>query len=149
MKKVEIIDIKRNHFKELGETILPYYKKDPMNFLFIGPSGDYVKQIAESVARKVDKTINRDAFRVINQYAVEIFKKYEPSSLFIDRDFLKSYIAKEMEDLIEKEKNNPKFKNYVKTLSKSKRSIDYLLEIFEKKWEISRVDNESIIASII
>ncbi|KLO22085.1 hypothetical protein X275_06830 [Marinitoga sp. 1197] len=147
MKKVEIIDIKRNHFEELGEIILPYYKKDPMNFLFIGPSGDYVKQIAESVARKVDKTINRDAFRVINQYAVEIFRKYEPSFLFIDRDFLKSYIAKEMEDLIEKEKNNPQFKNYVKTLSKSKRSIDYLLEIFERKWEISRIDDENIISS--
>jgi ATP-dependent helicase/nuclease subunit B len=145
MKKGIIIDINKNHFNKISDFIIPLYKKDPLNFVFLGPSGDYVKQVAENVARKIDKTLNRDAFRVINQYTVELFKKYEPSSLFIDREFLKAYIAKELEDLIELEKNNIEFKNYLKTLSKSKQSIEYLLEIFEKKWEISRVNSIEII----
>ncbi|NUU94915.1 hypothetical protein XO10_01155 [Marinitoga sp. 1135] len=145
MKELKLINLSKNHFEEIAEFILPLYEKDPMNFLFLGPSGDYVKQIAESVARKVDKTINRDAFRVINQYAVEMFRRYEPTSLFIDRDFLKAYIAKELEDLIEKEKNNIEFRKYVKTLAKSKQAIEYLLEIFEKKWEISRIEDEKLI----
>ncbi|GAB6189017.1 hypothetical protein JCM30566_07560 [Marinitoga arctica] len=145
MKKVKIIDLKKNHFNEIADFILPLYEKDPMEFLYIGPSGDYVKQIAETLTRKIDKTLNRDAFRVINQYIVELFKKYEPSSLFIDRDFLKAYIANELEDLIEKEKNNVQFEKYLKTLSKSKMSIEYLLEIFEKKWEISRISDKDIL----
>ncbi|WGS64863.1 PD-(D/E)XK nuclease family protein [Marinitoga aeolica] len=145
MKKAILIDLEKEHFNRIADFILPLYKKEPLNFLFIGPSGDYVKQVAENIARKIDKTLNRDAFRVINQYIVELFKKYEPSSLFIDREFLKAYIAKELEDLIELEKNNIEFKNYLKTLSKSKQSIEYLLEIFEKKWEISRISDKEII----
>ncbi|SHF09346.1 PD-(D/E)XK nuclease superfamily protein [Marinitoga hydrogenitolerans DSM 16785] len=147
MKKAKIIDLNKNHFDEIADFILPLYEKDPMEFLYIGPSGDYVKQIAEAVTRKTNKTLNRDAFRVINQYIVELFKKHEPSSLFIDRDFLKAYIANELEDLIEKEKNNIQFEKYLKTLSKSKFSIEYLLEIFEKKWEISRISDKGILES--
>ncbi|KAF2956929.1 PD-(D/E)XK nuclease family protein [Marinitoga sp. 38H-ov] len=145
MKKAIIIDLNKKHFENISNFLIPIYESDPLNFVFLGPSGDYVKQVAENVAKKINKTLNRDAFRVINQYIVELFKKYEPSSLFIDREFLKAYIAKELEDLIEIEKNNIEFKNYIKTLSKSKQSIEYLLEIFERKWEINRISEKDII----
>ncbi|MBM7558362.1 hypothetical protein JOC61_000124 [Marinitoga litoralis] len=70
MKKAIIIDINKNHFNKISDFIILLYKKDPLNFVFLGPSGDYVKQVAENVARKIDKTLNRDAFRVNNQYTV-------------------------------------------------------------------------------
>ena len=142
MLKFEFFELKDSHFDEVVEKIKSLYEKDPLNFVFIGPSGFYVKQVADRVAKKLDKTINRDGFRVINQYITEIFRVYNPTSTIIDRDFLKIYIEKEIEDLIEKEKHDEEFSKYVSVLSKSSKATEYILDIFEKKWESSRVEDK-------
>ena len=141
MKNVKIFPLNQHHFEEVANLIIPEYEKDPFNFLFIGPSGFYVKQVADLVAKKLDKTINRDAFRVINQYITELLINNEPDSIVLERDFLKVYIKKEIEDLIEKEKNDSEFSEYLKIISKSQKSTDYILDIFEKEWEITRLKN--------
>ena len=141
MKNVKVFPLNQHHFEEVANLIIPEYEKDPFNFLFIGPSGFYVKQVADLVAKKLDKTINRDAFRVINQYITELLINNEPDSVVLERDFLKVYIKKEIEDLIEKEKKDSEFSDYLKIISKSQKSTDYILDIFEKEWEITRLQN--------
>ncbi|WP_190615227.1 PD-(D/E)XK nuclease family protein [Tepiditoga spiralis] len=142
MINFDFFELKNTHFDEVAEKVKKLYEKDPLNFLFIGPSGFYVKQVADRVAKKLNKTINRDGFRVINQYITEIFKVYNPTSIIIDRDFLKIYIEKEIEDLIEREKNDVEFSKYVNVLSKSTKSTEYILDIFEKKWEINKIEDK-------
>jgi ATP-dependent helicase/nuclease subunit B len=121
------------------------YNRDPFNFQFIGPSGFYVKQLADEVARKVEVTVNRDGFAVINQYITELFLSENPGAVVLDREFLKVYIANEIDELIEKEKNDPELCKYAKVLSKSGKSGEYILEIFEKKWEITRTEDINLV----
>jgi ATP-dependent helicase/nuclease subunit B len=141
MKNVKVFPLNQHHFEEVANLIIPEYEKDPFNFLFIGPSGFYVKQVADLVAKKLRKTINRDAFRVINQYITELLISNEPDSVVLERDFLKVYIKKEIEDLVEKEKSDSEFSEYLKIISKSQKSTEYILDIFEKEWEITRLQN--------
>jgi len=147
MKKAYLFELNTEHFQKVGDLILPFYNEDPLNFLFLGPSGFYVKQVAEYVASQTEKTINRDAFRVINQYVTETLKIYQPQSVILNRDFLKVYIENEIMDLIEAEKKDEEFSEYLNVISKSQKSVEYILDIFEKKWEISRVEDEKIVES--
>ncbi|MFY9356756.1 MAG: PD-(D/E)XK nuclease family protein, partial [Defluviitoga tunisiensis] len=121
--------------------------ENPLDFLFIAPSGFYAKQVAEKIALKTNKTINRNAFMVINQYITELLKFYEPDAIILDRDFLKVYLENEIIDLIESEKKDEEFSQYLNVISNSQKSVEYLLEIFEKKWEISRVQDEKVVSA--
>ena len=97
------------------------------------------------MARKVEVTVNRDGFAVINQYITELFLSENPGAVVLDREFLKVYIANEIDELIEKEKNDPELCKYAKVLSKSGKSGEYILEIFEKKWEITRTEDINLV----
>jgi len=147
MKKAYLLDLKSDHFDEVVDFIFPLYAENPLDFLFIAPSGFYAKQVAEKVASKTDKTINRNAFMVINQYVTEMLKFYEPDAIILDRDFLKVYLEHEIMDLIEKEKKDEEFSQYLNVIANSQKSVEYLLDIFEKKWEISRVQDEKIVSN--
>ncbi|MFN3327506.1 MAG: hypothetical protein ACK40U_01390, partial [Fervidobacterium pennivorans] len=81
-----VVPVDRNHFQFVANQISEIYEDAPLNFLFIGPSGFYVRQIADNVARRVNKTINRDAFRVINQYVTEILRLNNYDAEVFDRD---------------------------------------------------------------
>ena len=147
MKKVHMLDLKNDHFEKVSDFIFPFYEENPLDFLFIAPSGFYAKQVAEKIALKTNKTINRNAFMVINQYITELLKFYEPDAIILDRDFLKVYLEHEIIGLIESEKKDEEFSQYLNVISNSQKSVEYLLEIFEKKWEISRVQDEKVVSS--
>jgi ATP-dependent helicase/nuclease subunit B len=101
--------------------------------------------LADEVARKVKVTVNRDGFAVINQYITELFLSENPGAVVLDREFLKVYIANEIDELIEKEKDDPELCRYARVLSKSGKSGEYILEIFEKKWEITRTEDINLV----
>lgn len=147
MKKVYLLDLKNDHFEKVSDFIFPFYEENPLDFLFIAPSGFYAKQVAEKIALKTNKTINRNAFMVINQYITELLKFYEPDAIVLDRDFLKVYLEHEIIGLIESEKKDEEFSQYLNVISNSQKSVEYLLEIFEKKWEISRVQDEKVVSA--
>lgn len=147
MKKVHMLDLKNDHFEKVSDFIFPFYEENPLDFLFIAPSGFYAKQVAEKIALKTNKTINRNAFMVINQYITELLKFYEPDAIILDRDFLKVYLEHEIIGLIESEKKDEEFSQYLNVISNSQKSVEYLLEIFEKKWEISRVQDEKVVSA--
>ena len=147
MKKAYLLDLKNDHFEKVANFIYPFYEENPLDFLFIAPSGFYTKQIAERIASKTNSTINRNAFMVINQYITELLRFYEPDAIILDRDFLKVYLENEIIDLIESEKKDEEFLQYLNVISNSQKSVEYLLDIFEKKWEISRVQDEKVVSS--
>ncbi|HQO05967.1 MAG TPA: hypothetical protein PKW84_07600, partial [Fervidobacterium sp.] len=73
-KRAFIIPLDTSHFGTVAKAIERYYLESPLDFLFIGPTGFYTRQIADTVARNIGKTLNRDAFRVVNQYITEMLK---------------------------------------------------------------------------
>lgn len=134
-----VVPIDRNHFEFVANQIAGLYEEDPLNFLFIGPSGFYVRQIADNVARQINKTINRDAFRVINQYVTEILRLNNYDAEVFDRDFYTVYVT----DVIDKIQSDAKFAGdsqkqiILRTLAKSPTIIEYIVDLFEKIWELN------------
>jgi ATP-dependent helicase/nuclease subunit B len=139
MKKIIEVEAKIGVFSEIAEIVKPLYEKNPLDFLFIGPTGFYVKQVADTLALKLSKTINRDAFMVVNQWATETLKKFKPTALTFDRNFFEVFISREVE-LISKEVrrrgDDERYANFLKAISRSNSSLSYVLEIFEKTWEL-------------
>ncbi|QAV33332.1 UvrD-like helicase C-terminal domain-containing protein [Fervidobacterium changbaicum] len=134
-----VVPIDKSHFQFIANQIERIYEEDPLNFLFIGPSGFYVRQIADNVAKQLNKTINRDAFRVINQYVTEILRLNNYDAEVFDRDFYTIYVT----DVIDKIQNDAKFSGdsqkqiILRTLSKSPTIIEYIVDLFEKIWELN------------
>ncbi|MBT1247267.1 MULTISPECIES: PD-(D/E)XK nuclease family protein [unclassified Thermosipho (in: thermotogales)] len=133
MKRAIITKLDENHFEYMANEMEKYY--DPFSFLFIGPTGYYVRQISDKFSEKLGKTINRDAFRVINQYVVETLKLNNMDAVFFDRDFFKAFIASQIEEYIKNEKDD-EYLEFLRTVSRSKGILSYILELFEKAWEI-------------
>lgn len=140
MRKAIIIAPKSNHFEFLAREIQKYY--DPYSFLFIGPTGYYVRQVSDKFANLYGKTINKDSFMVINQYVTETLLKNNMDAVYFDRDFLKAFIAEKIEELIKThEKNRDSYYDFLRVVSRSKGIIDYILDLFEKAWELNNSKN--------
>ena len=139
MKKSVEVEAKVDVFSKIAKFIEPLYEKYPLSFLFIGPTGFYVKQIADKLAFNLKKTINRDAFMVVNQWATETLKRFEPNVMAFDRNFFEVFISREVELIAKEAKRSAKDERYVKFLkavSRSTSSLGYILEIFERSWEL-------------
>lgn len=147
-----VVPIDNSHFDLVASLITPLYEEEPFNFLFIGPTGFYTRQIADRVAQSIEKTFNRNAFLVINQYITELLLINNYDAEILDRGFYTIYIAKIIDELfdelnnyqehssvklITEEQNSYKSKlSLLRTLSKSNTVVQYIVEIFEKIWEL-------------
>lgn len=143
MRKTIIIEPNSNHFDYLAKEIKKYY--NPYSFLFIGPTGHYVRQVSDKFAVLLGKTINKDSFMVINQYVTEKLLKNNMDAVYFDRDFLKAFIAEKVEELLKaQEKNKDSYYDFLRVVSRSKGIIDYILDLFEKAWELNNSENIQI-----
>ncbi|HCF37873.1 MAG TPA: hypothetical protein DER56_02180 [Thermosipho africanus] len=143
MRKAIIIEPNSNHFDYLAKEIKKYY--NPYSFLFIGPTGHYVRQVSDKFAVLLGKTINKDSFMVINQYVTEKLLKNNMDAVYFDRDFLKAFIAEKVEELLKAhEKNIDSYYDFLRVVSRSKGIIDYILDLFEKAWELNNSENIQI-----
>ncbi|MBO8160722.1 MAG: PD-(D/E)XK nuclease family protein [Thermosipho sp. (in: Bacteria)] len=143
MRKAIVIEINKNHFDFISKEIEKLY--DPFNFLFIGPTGFYVRQISDKFAKNIGKTINKNAFMVINQYVTEMLLKNNMEAVYFDRDFFKAFISEKIEELISKhEKNKDHYYEFLRVVSRSKGIIEYLLDLFEKAWELNNSTSTNI-----
>jgi len=95
------------------------------------------------VARNIKKTLNRDAFRVVNQYITEMLKFHNYNAEVLDRDFYTIYIKYLIDQInqdYEKQRESVPAGDaklvILRTLSKSNTIISYIVEIFEKLWEL-------------
>jgi len=127
----------------VSRAIERYYLENPLDFLFIGPTGFYTRQVADLVARNIKKTLNRDAFRVVNQYITEMLKFHNYNAEVLDRDFYTIYIKYLIDQInqdYEKQRESVPAGDaklvILRTLSKSNTIISYIVEIFEKLWEL-------------
>ncbi|MEN3042019.1 MAG: 3'-5' exonuclease, partial [Fervidobacterium sp.] len=140
-KKALVIPVNNKHFDLIVSQIQQIYLENPFDFLFIGPTGFYTRQIADKMAQNISKTLNRNAFLVINQYVTELLLQSNYDAEVLDRDFYTIYISKIIEEMYEEaRKNEDNVDNQrillLRTLSKSNTIIQYIVEIFEKLWEL-------------
>jgi len=139
-KRAFIIPLDTSHFGTVAKAIERYYLESPLDFLFIGPTGFYTRQIADIVARNIGKTLNRDAFRVVNQYITEMLKFHNYDAEVLDREFYTIYITYIVDQMYESRRRSTtdadvKFM-VLRTLSKSNTIMSYIVDIFEKMWEL-------------
>lgn len=148
MRVAKVVPLDRAHFETITDQIAKIYLDDPLDFLFIGPTGFYVRQVADRLAQRLGCTINRDAFRVINQYVTEVLRLNRYDALVLDRDFYTIYISKVIDELYEEERSgdspNQERLQLLRTLSKSTTVVSYLVEIFERLWEFELYGGDSV-----
>ncbi|MGB4262009.1 MAG: PD-(D/E)XK nuclease family protein [Fervidobacterium sp.] len=139
-KKAFVVPLDTSHFETVARAIERYYLENPLDFLFIGPTGFYTRQVADLVARNIKKTLNRDAFRVVNQYITEMLKFHNYDAEVLDRDFYTIYIKYLIDQKYDSYKPSAPAGDVklviLRTLSKSNTIISYIVDIFEKLWEL-------------
>ncbi len=69
------------------------HHEDPLSYIFLGPSGVFVKEFSEWFARSIDSSIPRDSFLVIDQFAVELHRRSHRGRMYVDRVLQKVMIA--------------------------------------------------------
>lgn len=95
-----------------------FHKVDPLSYLFVGPGGDYIKQIREAFLAKTEtKTIVATKFLALDQFAVSVLRLFRPEMLHIGNDILRMEIRNILEELGKKE------------FSHSSALIEYLLDM--------------------
>ena len=69
------------------------HRENPLSYTFLGPSGVFVKEFSEWFARRLDSSIPRGNFLVIDQFAVELFAHAHPEMIHADQHLLNVFIA--------------------------------------------------------
>ena len=77
----------------LAEKMVAAHRENPLSYTFLGPSGVFVKEFSEWFARRLDSSIPRGNFLVIDQFAVELFSKIHPGMMHADEHLLRVFIA--------------------------------------------------------
>jgi len=77
----------------LADEIELAHRKDPLSYTVIGPSGVFVKEFSEWFARRMDCSIPRGNYRVIDQFAVELYAWSHPEMIHADEHLLNVFIA--------------------------------------------------------
>lgn len=90
----------------LMEKMAELHKVRPFDYLFVGPSGRFVKEVADKFARLVDTTIPRGNFFVIDQLAVHLYRVLHPEQLHIHEELLSVFVADIISKLPEEELGN-------------------------------------------
>ena len=77
----------------LAEKMASIHRENPLSYTFLGPSGAFVKELSEWFARRLDSSIPRSNFLVIDQFAVELFGSSHPYMIHVDEHLLNVFIA--------------------------------------------------------
>ncbi len=77
----------------LADGIEHAHLEDPLSYTFLGPSGVFVKEFSEWFARRMDCSIPRGNFLVIDQFAVELYAHSHPEMIHTDEHLLNVFIA--------------------------------------------------------
>jgi len=77
----------------LAEKMVAAHRENPLSYTFLGPSGVFIKEFSEWFARRLDSSIPRGNFLVIDQFAVELFSKIYPGMIHTDEHLLNVFVA--------------------------------------------------------
>jgi len=68
----------------LTERMIASHRENPLSYTFLGPSGVFVKEFSEWFARRLNSSVPRSNFLVIDQFAVELFIDSHPGMIHAD-----------------------------------------------------------------
>ena len=77
----------------LAEEMERSHHENPLSYTFLGPSGVFVREFSEWFARRMDCSIPRGNFLVIDQFAVELYAHSHPDMIHADEHLLNVFIA--------------------------------------------------------
>ena len=72
---------------EIINNLLEKNSEDPLSYIFIGPNGNYVKNIREKCMSETESIISSNFF-TIDQFAVTLYKEANPDLLFIQKELI-------------------------------------------------------------
>jgi len=84
--------------EKIMEIMKQKHEVDPLSYTFIGPSGYYVREFADKFIERVGNIV-RGNFYAIDQFAVEIFREFEPQMLHVNEEFEKVILSRILEDM--------------------------------------------------
>lgn len=91
---------KTNHLvKKLEQA----HHENPLSYTFLGPSGVFVKEFSEWFSRRINSSIPRSSFQVIDQFADEVYSHTHPEILYADKHLLNVFIANILGSATQKE----------------------------------------------
>ena len=77
----------------LAEEMELSHHENPLSYTFLGPSGVFVREFSEWFARRINCSIPRGNFLVIDQFAVELYAQSHPQMIHADQHLLNVFIA--------------------------------------------------------
>jgi ATP-dependent helicase/nuclease subunit B len=77
----------------LAEEMERSHHENPLSYTFLGPSGVFVREFSEWFARRINSSIPRGNFLVIDQFAVELCAHSHPEMIHADEHLLNVFIA--------------------------------------------------------
>ena len=81
----------------LAEKMIDAHHGNPLSYTVLGPSGVFIREFSEWFARRLDSSIPRGNFLVIDQFAVELFSKIYPGMIHTDEHLLNVFVASILE----------------------------------------------------
>lgn len=69
------------------------HHEGPLSYTFLGPSGVFVKEFSEWFSRRLNSSIPRSNFLVIDQFAGNVYSHAYPGRIYVDKHLLKVFIA--------------------------------------------------------
>ena len=77
----------------LADEMERSHHENPLSYTFLGPSGVFVREFSEWFARRINCSIPRGNFLVIDQFAVELYAHSHPEMIHADEHLLNVFIA--------------------------------------------------------
>ncbi len=113
------------------------HRSNPFSYVFVGPTGSYVKTIREAFVNRVGSIV-ASRFMAIDEFAVTIMKKLRPEMLHISSNIVKSEISDILEEIGRKDlAQSPTFVEYVFDIINDVKENDGFDKIFAQDDEIT------------
>ena len=77
----------------LAEEVERAHNENPLSYTFLGPSGVFIKEFSEWFARRINSSISRGNFLVIDQFAVDLYAHSHPEMIHADEHLLNVFIS--------------------------------------------------------
>ena len=69
------------------------HRENPLSYTFLGPTGVFVKEFSEWFSRRLNSSIPRSSFLVIDQFADDVYNSSHPGMIYADKHLLKVFVA--------------------------------------------------------
>ena len=79
------------------------HRENPLSYTFLGPTGEFVKELSEWFSRLLHSSIPRSSFMVIDQFADDVYGHAHHEMIYADKHLLKVFIANILGSATQKE----------------------------------------------